>query len=839
MKKILKTVIYGFLALAILLFIYKQMDILGTSSNISYTEFMEMTEHGDIEKVVIDGDTLKIYPYDSKNYYTTEYIDNSDFVNYLTEQEVTVTKETTDKSSGVSIFLSFLFSILPFVLIFWLFTRMFNNFGGDNASSNPVQNIFNTGKNKSKMYKENDTGVKFSDVAGQEEAKESLVEIIDYLHNADKYKAIGAKMPKGALLVGPPGTGKTLLAKAVAGEAGVPFFSLTGSDFVEMFVGVGASRVRDLFEEAKKNSPCIIFIDEIDAIGKSRGSGSNASGHDEREQTLNQLLSEMDGFDSNNAIVVLAATNRPEILDKALLRPGRFDRRVIVDRPDIKGREDILNVHIKDVSIDETVNLKAIAQATAGAVGADLANIINEAALRAVKFGRKAVSQEDLMESVEVVFAGKEKKDRIMSEKERKIVAYHEVGHAVIAALQKNAAPVQKITIVPRTMGSLGYTMQVPEEEKYLSSKTEMLEEIRTLIGGRCAEEVFFNIITTGASNDIEKVSDLARKMITIYGMSDTFDMVAFETIGNYYLDNMRTRDCSEEFSAIIDREVVEIVKKCHKEVKTLIEENTDLINELASYLLEKENITGDEFMTIFRKYHKEGTSSTSYNDDISVGAYSIPLKKNDEKKPQTKQEEKKNLDILPEPEKEELLVDIAPLEEDAYEEPIPLDGDEVPPIDEDTPIELPSSSPDDDIPMPEFDFPFEDGKTDNKDDSKNVNSETPIQEEKSSPKEEAPSTQERPAFEAPRPLQKKKKKKSASSTQTKQATNNKPSDMEALMNTVKTNPQELAQKKKKGIYVDDKQKTESPKKNNILNPDSKISDIEPEKKDEVTEDDY
>lgn len=843
MKKLLKTFIYGFLSLAILLFIYKQLDTLGASTEISYTEFMEMTEHGDIEKVVIDGDYLKIYPYDSKDYYTTEYIDNSEFVNYLTEQEVIVTKETTEESGAFSIIFSLILSFLPMILLFWLFSKMMSNIGGgDNSGGNPVQNIFNTGKNKSKMYKENDTGVKFSDVAGQEEAKESLVEIIDYLHNADKYKSIGAKMPKGALLVGPPGTGKTLLAKAVAGEAGVPFFSLTGSDFVEMFVGVGASRVRDLFEEAKKNSPCIIFIDEIDAIGKSRGSGANASGHDEREQTLNQLLSEMDGFDSNNAIVVLAATNRPEILDKALLRPGRFDRRVIVDRPDLKGREDILNVHIKDVRIDETVNLKSIAQATAGAVGADLANIINEAALRAVKFGRNAVSQEDLMESVEVVFAGKEKKDRIMSEKERKIVAYHEVGHAVIAALQKNAAPVQKITIVPRTMGSLGYTMQVPEEERYLSSKTEMLEEIKTLIGGRCTEEVFFDIITTGASNDIEKVTDLAKKMITIYGMSDTFDMVAFETIGNYYLDDTRTRNCSEEFSAIIDKEIVHIVKQCHDEVRQLIESNKDLIDEVAAYLLEKENITGEEFMTIFRKYH-DGPNPTPPKKETSSKLFSSKIETKEEVPSKNNAEENKNSIVE---EVIEPLVDVPPLDENTFEEPLPMDDM----LDIDMEIEptiepKETSSPDDEIPMPEFDFPFAE-ETSNKNEEKTETKSSQKDEFKESEsnnvqkEEKTEIPKEKPAFEAPKPLQKKKKKKTGSnSTQNKQSTQEKPSDLEALMKSVKTNPQELAQKKKKGIYVDDKQKTENTKKSNVLNPDSKPSDVTSNQKDEVTEDDY
>lgn len=619
MKRFFKPLAY--IIVIIVLFFMIKTPIGSVPKEISYTEFLEKAEFGDIERIEIIGDTIRAYPYESKDYFITKYIEDQEFVKYMTEQEITV-ESKNDSSRFVSTMFSLIISFAPLaIMIFW-FSRMMNG-GGDNQ--NGMGMLFSAGKNKGKMYCENDTGVKFSDVAGQEEAKESITEIIDYLKNSEKYQQIGAKMPKGALLVGPPGTGKTLLAKAVAGEAGVPFFSITGSSFVEMFVGVGASRVRDLFEEAKNNAPCIIFIDEIDAIGKSRGSNARAGGNDEREQTLNQLLAEMDGFDASTAIVVLAATNRPEILDKALTRPGRFDRRVVVDRPDLKGREEILQVHIKNVNVDETVNLKTIAQATAGAVGADLANIINEAALRAVKFNRNSVSQEDLTESVELVFAGKEKKDRVMTEKERRLVAYHEIGHAVIAALQKNSAPVQKITIVPRTNGALGYTMQVPEEEHYLSSRDEMFEEIRTLIGGRCAEEVFFNTVTTGASNDIEKVTDLVKKMLTIYGMSDMFDMVTFESTQSYYLDGPSVMNCSDVFSSAIDREMVRLVKLCHAEVRNMIMDNQELIHEAASVLLQKENITGDEFMDIFRKYHDE-SYSWEMTVDMDSDTTAIPV---------------------------------------------------------------------------------------------------------------------------------------------------------------------------------------------------------------------
>jgi cell division protease FtsH len=462
------------------------------------------------------------------------------------------------------------------------------------------------GKNTAKLY-ESDTGVTFRDVAGQEEAKESLIEIVDFLHNPQKYVDIGARLPKGALLVGPPGTGKTLLAKAVAGEAKVPFFSLSGSAFVEMFVGMGAARVRDLFKEAMAKAPCIIFIDEIDAIGKSRETGGLPGGNDEREQTLNQLLAEMDGFDSSKGIVLLAATNRPEVLDKALLRPGRFDRRIIVDSPDLKGREAILKVHSKDVKMGEDVNLNEIAKGTPGAVGADLANMINEAALRAVKNGRKFVMQEDLQESIEVVIAGQQKKDRIMSANEKRIVAFHEIGHALVAAMQKGTDPVIKITIIPRTMGSLGYTMQVPEDEKYLMSKDEMLKEIAILFGGRSAEEVEFGSITTGASNDIERATQLARRMVSMYGMSDTFDMMALESIRGQYLDGRAVLNVSDETATKIDEETLKLIKAGHKTALEILNENRELLTVLSEKLLEKETMTGEEFMEVVREFKGEG----------------------------------------------------------------------------------------------------------------------------------------------------------------------------------------------------------------------------------------
>ena len=492
---------------------------------------------------------------------------------------------------------SFLLSFLPYLLMVALmigFTFVIMRQAGGGGKMSQFS------KANARTQPSNGPKITFADVAGAEEEKEEMSEIVDFMKNPRKYQELGAKIPRGVLLLGPPGTGKTLLAKAVAGEANVPFFSISGSDFVEMFVGVGASRVRDLFKEAQKQAPCIIFIDEIDAIGKSRD--ARYGGNDEREQTLNQLLSEMDGFDASKGLLILAATNRPEVLDKALLRPGRFDRRIIVDKPDLKGREAILQVHAKDVLMDETVDLNAIALATSGAVGSDLANMINEAAINAVKHGRKYVSQADLFESVEVVIAGKEKKDRIMGPKEKKIVAYHEVGHALVTALQKNTEPVQKITIVPRTMGSLGYVMQVPEEEKYLMTKDELMTRLVTLLGGRAAEEVVFDTVTTGASNDIEKATQIARAMITQYGMSEKFGLMSLETVESKYLDGSARLNCSDETAAMIDDEVKELLKECFAEAKQLLSENRDVLDEIAKYLYEKETITGKQFMVIYRK---------------------------------------------------------------------------------------------------------------------------------------------------------------------------------------------------------------------------------------------
>ena len=516
-------------------------------------------------------------------------------VDKLTERlEGTGIKFEYKKPDAAGEIISMLVSVLlPTILLFVLLTvfmRRMNKGGG----------MMGIGKSNAKMYMEKETGVTFRDVAGEDEAKESLQEVVDFLHNPGKYSGIGAKLPKGALLVGPPGTGKTLLAKAVAGEAKVPFFSLSGSAFVEMYVGVGASRVRDLFKQAQQSAPCIVFIDEIDAIGKTRDTAMG--GNDEREQTLNQLLAEMDGFDTNKGLLILAATNRPEILDPALLRPGRFDRRIIVDKPDLKGRVDILKVHAKDVRMDESVDLEAIALATSGAVGSDLANMINEAAINAVKHGRQVVSQKDLFEAVEVVLVGKEKKDRIMSEEERKIVSYHEVGHALVTALQKNTEPVQKITIVPRTMGALGYVMQTPEEEKFLNTKKELEAMIVVALGGRAAEEIVFDTVTTGASNDIEQATKIARAMITQYGMSDRFGLMGLESIQNKYLDGRAVLNCGEATAGEIDEEVMKMLKSAYAEAKKLLSENREALDKIAEFLIEKETITGKEFMKIFRE---------------------------------------------------------------------------------------------------------------------------------------------------------------------------------------------------------------------------------------------
>ena len=570
-----------------------------TTQEISYNKFMQLVENGEISEVRTEGDSLVITPKEGssesgKMLYTGEVLDPN-LVETLQNNGVEYYGNITEQQSMIMELL--VYYIVPILLMFFLFKFLFRKMGGK-FGAGPM----NMGKSNAKMYVETDVKVTFDDVAGQDEAKESLTEIIDFLNNPAKYASIGAKLPKGALLVGPPGTGKTLIAKAVAGEAKVPFFSMSGSNFVEMFVGMGAAKVRDLFKEAEKHAPCIIFIDEIDSIGKSRD--NQMQSNDEREQTLNQLLTEMDGFDATKGIVILGATNRPEILDKALLRPGRFDRRVIVDRPDLIGRKAILKVHSKDVKLADDVDLDSIAKGTPGAVGADLANMINEAAIRAVKDGRDEVIQEDLEEGVEVIIAGKEKKDRILSKQERKIVAFHEVGHALVAGLLEGTDPVHKITIVPRTMGALGYTMQLPEEEKYLVSKEEMLNQITVMLGGRAAEEVVFNMVSTGASNDIERATQSARSMVTVYGMTERFDMMALESIQNRYLDGRAVRNCSEETSTLVDEEILKIIRQCHNKAIELLTENRDLLDEISEYLLEKETIfgTGVE-RVIYNKY--------------------------------------------------------------------------------------------------------------------------------------------------------------------------------------------------------------------------------------------
>ena len=581
------------------------------TEEILYSEFLQLVKSGEVKEVVLTADKIQIVKNEKeeetttdklmklmgrgsvqKEIYYTGYIPDSRLYQLLDDNNVAYSTPIQYSNPILDFIVAW---ILPLVVIYGMFFLLSRSLSKRMGGGG----VMGIGQSKAKMYMQDKTGVTFKDVAGQEEAKESLNEIVDFLHNPSKYMAIGAKQPKGALLVGPPGTGKTLLAKAVAGEANVPFFSLSGSEFVEMFVGVGASRVRDLFKQAGQHAPCIIFIDEIDAIGKSRDNqlGSN----DEREQTLNQLLAEMDGFDSSKGVVILAATNRPDVLDKALLRPGRFDRRIIVEKPDLKGREAILEVHAKNVKMEKEVSLKEIALATSGAVGADLANMVNEAALRAVRLGRNLVSQEDLMEAVEVIIAGKEKKDRILSPQEKKIVAYHEVGHALATAVSKNTDPVQKITIVPRTMGALGYTMQMPEEEKYLMNKAEMIDEITVLLAGRAAEEVVFDVQTTGASNDIERATEMARNMITIYGMSDRFGMVGLESIQNKYLDGRRVVNCSQETMTGVDDEVRRTLDECHKTAVKILNDNREALDKIAEFLIEKETITGKEFMSIFK----------------------------------------------------------------------------------------------------------------------------------------------------------------------------------------------------------------------------------------------
>ncbi len=596
-------------------FIWSSTNMLTNNlqEEISYSQFVQMLENGQVEEVCVEEEIIYIYPKVEKKepanmmesliqsyygqaqeqvYMTAMAEDYSSLTARVLAADVEFTRNMPSQTGSIMYFL--LSSVLPLVIMVAFFVVMMKRMGGKGG-------IFGMGKSTAKVYVQQETGVTFKDVAGEDEAKESLVEVVDFLHNPGKYAGIGARLPKGALLVGPPGTGKTLLAKAVAGEAKVPFFSLTGSDFVELYVGMGASRVRSLFEEANKNAPCIIFIDEIDAIGRSRDS-KYGGGNEEREQTLNQLLSEMDGFDSSKGILILGATNRPEILDKALLRPGRFDRRIIVDRPDLKGRVEILKVHAQKVRLDETVDLEEIALATSGAVGSDLANMINEAAINAVKEGREFVSQKDLFGAVEQVLVGKEKKDRIMSQQERRIVSYHEVGHALISALQKDSEPVQKITIVPRTMGALGYVMHVPEEEKYLNTKAELQAMLVGLFGGRAAEEIVFNSVTTGASNDIEKATKIARSMVTQYGMSDTFGLMGLESVESQYLSGQTVMNCADATAAAVDTEVMNILKASYEEALRLLRENREVMDKLAEFLIEKETITGKEFMKIFRE---------------------------------------------------------------------------------------------------------------------------------------------------------------------------------------------------------------------------------------------
>ncbi len=584
-----------------------------STKEISYTEFLEMIEEDKVEKVEYTSDKIIITPKSDENSpikmtYYTGYIYQEDTFKLLNEKGIRYSHTIEESNAFMDIILMY---VIPFLFVYLLFTFVFRRMAKGGGMMGGV------GKSNAKMYVQKQTGVTFKDVAGQDEAKESLTEIVDFLHNPDKYNKIGAKLPKGALLIGPPGTGKTLLARAVAGEAKVPFFSLSGSDFVEMYVGVGASRVRDLFKQAQASAPCIVFIDEIDAIGKSRDS---KMGNDEREQTLNQLLSEMDGFDPSKGLLILAATNRPEVLDKALLRPGRFDRRIIVDKPDLKGRLETLRVHSKDVLMDDSVDLEKIALATSGAVGSDLANMINEAAINAVKNGRKFVNQNDLFEAVEVVIAGKEKKDRILSDKEKRIVAYHECGHALITAVKKNSDPVQKITIVPRTMGSLGYVMPVPEEERYLETKDEYLVKLVTYMAGRAAEKVKFNVETSGAASDIQEATKIARHMVLMLGMSDKFGMMALADIENRYLDGRAAMNCAETTQADIDEEVRRLLKNAYDEAIEIVSNNIDVLDKTGEYLFEKETITGEEFMQIYREV--KGISEEA--DTISVNEETV-----------------------------------------------------------------------------------------------------------------------------------------------------------------------------------------------------------------------
>lgn len=587
------------------------------NQEISYTEFLEKVEAGEVENIEFTGTQINIVQKSQKETrykqtYYTGMVNDAELIPLLKKHNVEIFGYIPDNTSTwIYNILSF---VIPLALVWILLAFLMRRMGGGGG-------VMGVGKSNAKVYVEKSTGVTFKDVAGQDEAKESLQEVVDFLHNPKKYRDIGAKLPKGALLVGPPGTGKTLLAKAVAGEAKAPFFSLAGSDFVEMFVGVGASRVRDLFKEAQKQAPCIIFIDEIDAIGKSRD--SRFGGNDEREQTLNQLLAEMDGFDTSKGLLILAATNRPEVLDKALLRPGRFDRRIIVDRPDQKGRLETLKVHSKDVLMDETVDLEALALATAGLVGSDLANMINEAAINAVKNGRKCVNQTDLFDAFELVaVGGKEKKDRVMSEKEKRIVAYHEVGHAMVTALQKNTEPVQKITIVPRTMGALGYTLQTPEEEKFLDTKEELLAKITTYMAGRAAEEIAFSSVTSGAANDIEQATNIAKSMITRFGMSEKFGMMNLVTVDSQYLDGRASMNCAEKTAAQVDKETLKIINSCYAEAIRLLTKDRDVLDKISDYLFEHETITGREFMKMFREMKGLPEPEEEEGKDLQKGKY-------------------------------------------------------------------------------------------------------------------------------------------------------------------------------------------------------------------------
>ena len=639
-----QTILIILIAATVTFFIYslaQRFTGRGMNQELSYSRFLSMVDRNLVDKVEWGDGQITVYPKAvSKNvdgaaegkesggeekgslqdsllsfgsqervYFVVPVnADAENLVERLYLHNVTIIRKRPDNSGFIlQIVLSV---VLPFVLLFWFMNGMAKRMGGSGGG------IMGVGKSNAKMYMQKETGISFKDVAGEDEAKESLVEIVDFLHNPAKYTAIGAKLPKGALLVGPPGTGKTLLAKAVAGEAQVPFYSLSGSDFVEMFVGVGASRVRDLFKQAGQTAPCIIFIDEIDAIGKSRD--NRYGGNDEREQTLNQLHSEMDGFDASKGIMVMGATNRPEILDPALLRPGRFDRRIIVEKPDLKGRVNILKVHAKDVKLDDTVDFDEIALATSGAVGADLANMMNESAITAVKHGREKVSQKDLFEAVEVVLVGKEKKDRILSKEERRIVSYHEVGHALVAAIQKDSEPVQKITIVPRTMGALGYVMQVPEEEKYLNTKSELHAMIVEFLAGRAAEELVFETVTTGASNDIEKATKIARAMVTQYGMSEKFGLMGLARQENMYLSGRAVLECGDDTATEVDTEVSRILKECYEEAKKILSENRYALDEIAKFLIEKETITGKEFMKILSDVREKEASSSEEGKEIS-----------------------------------------------------------------------------------------------------------------------------------------------------------------------------------------------------------------------------